>query len=872
MARKLLIDAAHKEETRVVVVDGDRVDEFDFETSSKKQIGGNIFLARIERVESALQAVFVEYGGNRHGFLAFSEIHPDYYHVPVSERESPEDEPASPAASEDSGDSEPEAGSKRQASANAAALQDRIAGMDVIDPAQETPANGGGSGEPGEIAPDPRSEEAPAGEADAAAPENGAQDGEAADASQPPESDPGAEQKLGRKFRIQEVMRARQILLVQVVKDERGNKGAALTTYISLAGRYCVLMPNATRGGGISRKITSSADRKKLESISEDFNLPKGAGLIIRTAGAKRTKQEIRRDYEYLLRQWDHIRELALTSYAPAPIYEEGGLIRRAVRDIYTKDIDSVDVQGDEGYRVAKDFMKLLMPSHAKKVRKYTDKVPLFVRHGVEPFLANLYSPIAQLPSGGYIVINSTEALTAIDVNSGKAIKHGTLEQTALETNMEAAAEVARQLRLRDLAGLIVIDFIDMEERQNNTAVEKHFKEMIKGDRAKVQIGRISSFGLLEMSRQRLRPSVAEMTSITCAACSGTGLVRSVESLSLTLLRQIESESTRISGGEIVAKVPVRVANFIMNRKRTALDHIESTYGVSLLIEAVPNATSPKLLIERQKSDRAHDFEEAEQVVSIETSLKAAHGEEDAEADGLQKPSSAKRKRRRGGRKRSRSGADSLGNAQDATAETVDVPSVGGESETPDQATKAKKPRGTGRSRRSGRKGRASSAPAAHAGDGQAADRKPASDADQQDQAGDNARGDGAAKADAIESAPDAAATETSAAQSGPGGGKAAATRAKRDGRRSSRGRRGKSNGARNRGKQDPAAETSRSDAAAESAGNGPSSPESIQAPPPAPPPQQAKPESPADVGPVPGASPVATPADASARTGWWSA
>ncbi len=872
MARKLLIDAAHKEETRVVVVDGNRVEEFDFETSSKKQIGGNIFLARIERVESALQAVFVEYGGNRHGFLAFSEIHPDYYHVPVSERESSEaeGEPASTAASEDSGDSEAEA--ERQASANAAASQDGIAGMDVIDdPAREIPANGGGSDEPGEIVPDPRSEEAPADEADAAAPsENGAQNGEAADAARLAESDPSGEQKLGRKFRVQEVMRARQVLLVQVVKDERGNKGAALTTYISLAGRYCVLMPNATRGGGISRKITSSADRKKLESISEDFNLPKGAGLIIRTAGAKRTKQEIRRDYEYLLRQWDHIRELALTSYAPAPIYEEGGLIRRAVRDIYTKDIDSIDVQGDEGYRVAKDFMKLLMPSHAKKVRKYTDKVPLFVRHGVEPFLANLYSPIAQLPSGGYIVINSTEALTAIDVNSGKAIKHGTLEQTALETNMEAAAEVARQLRLRDLAGLIVIDFIDMEERQNNTAVEKHFKEMIKGDRAKVQIGRISSFGLLEMSRQRLRPSVAEMTSITCSACSGTGLVRSVESLSLTLLRQIESESTRIGGGEIVAKVPVRVANFIMNRKRTALDHIEGTYGVSVLIEAVPNAASPKLLIERQKSDREHDFEAAEQVVSVETSLKAAHGEEDDEADSVQKPPpSGKRKRRRGGRKRSRSGADSAANAQDATAESGDASKADGESETPDQAAKAKKPRGSGRSRRSGRKGRASSAPAAQTGDGQAADGKSASDAGQQDQVGVDARDDGAAKSDAIESAPDAApdaSTETKAAQSEPDGGKAA-SRAKRDGRRSSRGRRGKSNGARNRGKQDPAAEADRSDAAAGSAGDGSSSPEAVQRPP-----QRAKPESPVDVGPVPGAGPVPAPADAGARTGWWSA
>lgn len=868
MARKLLIDAAHKEETRVVVVDGDRVDEFDFETSSKKQIGGNIFLARIERVESALQAVFVEYGGNRHGFLAFSEIHPDYYHVPVSEREGLEDESASPASSGDSG---PEAQSERPASANAAAPQDGIAGMDVIVPDQAAPAGGGESGESGETAPDPRSEEEPVGEAEAAAPENGAQDGEAADAPRTPESDPNAEQKLGRKFRVQEVMRARQVLLVQVVKEERGNKGAALTTYISLAGRYCVLMPNATRGGGISRKITSAADRKKLESISEDFNLPKGAGLIIRTAGAKRTKQEIRRDYEYLLRQWDNIRELALTSYAPAQIYEEGGLICRAVRDIYTKDIDSIDVQGDEGYRVAKDFMKLLMPSHAKKVRRYTDEVPLFVRHKVEPFLADLYSPVAQLPSGGYIVINSTEALTAIDVNSGKAIKHGTLEQTALETNMEAAAEVARQLRLRDLAGLIVIDFIDMEERQNNTAVEKHFKEMIKGDRAKVQIGRISSFGLLEMSRQRLRPSVAEMTSITCAACSGTGLVRSVESLSLTLLRQIESESTRIGTGEILAKVPLRVANFIMNRKRAALDHIESTYGVSVLIEAVPHTASTRLLIERQKSDRPHDFEEAEQVVSVETSLRAAHGEDDDEADGFQKPPSAKRKRRRGGRKRSRSGADTAASAQDATSESGGASKADGESETPDQAVKTKKPRGSGRSRRSGRKGRASSAPAAQAGDGRAANGKSSPDAGHQDQAGDNARGDGAEKAGAAESAPDAASTETETAQSGSDGSKAA-PRARRDGRRSSRGRRGKSNGTRSKGKQDSAAETGQSDAAAESAGNDPGSPESVQAPPPAPPPQPAQPESPAAMGPVPSTAPVPLPTDSSARTGWWSA
>ncbi|MEM8762058.1 MAG: Rne/Rng family ribonuclease, partial [Pseudomonadota bacterium] len=405
-----------------------------------------------------------------------------------------------------------------------------------------------------------------------------------------------------RRYKIQEVVKVRQIMLVQVVKEERGNKGAALTTYLSLAGRYCVLMPNTARGGGISRKITNAVDRKKLKQIAAEIDVPDGAGLIIRTAGAKRTKSEIKRDYEYLQRLWEQIRELTLQSIAPTKIYEEGDLIKRSIRDLYTREIDEVLVEGDAGYRTAKDFMKMIMPSHAKNVKQYTDPLPLFARFQVESYLGAMFNPTVKLKSGGYIVIGVTEALVAIDVNSGKATKEGSIEQTALNTNLEAAEEIARQLRLRDLAGLIVIDFIDMEERKNNSAVEKRFKEKLKHDRARIQVGRISGFGLLEMSRQRLRPGMIEATTKPCPHCHGTGLIRSDDNLALNILREVEEEGVRRRSREVLITAPIGIANFLMNNKREHIAQIEARYGLSIRIEADPHLVSPDFRIEKFKT------------------------------------------------------------------------------------------------------------------------------------------------------------------------------------------------------------------------------------------------------------------------------
>ncbi|NCU21406.1 ribonuclease E/G, partial [Candidatus Falkowbacteria bacterium] len=405
-----------------------------------------------------------------------------------------------------------------------------------------------------------------------------------------------------RRYKIQEVIKVRQIMLVQVVKEERGNKGAALTTYLSLAGRYCVLMPNTARGGGISRKITNAVDRKKLKEIAGEMEVPQGAGLIIRTAGSQRTRTEIRRDYEYLMRLWEQIRELTLKSIAPAPIYEEGDLIKRSIRDLYSKEIDEVLVEGERGYRAAKDFMKMIMPSHAKNVKHYAEQLPLFARFQVETYLAGMFNPVVQLKSGGYIVIGITEALVAIDVNSGRSTKEGSIEDTALKTNLEAAEEISRQLRLRDLAGLIVIDFIDMEERKNNAAVEKRLKEKLKTDRARIQVGRISGFGLLEMSRQRLRPGMIEMTTQPCPHCHGTGLIRSDDSLALQILRAIEEEGTRKRSREVLVRAPVAVANYLMNAKREHIAGIEARYGMAVRIEADPSLVSPDYSIEKFKT------------------------------------------------------------------------------------------------------------------------------------------------------------------------------------------------------------------------------------------------------------------------------
>ncbi len=525
MSKKMLIDAAHAEETRVVVIDGTRVEEFDFESQNRKQLRGNIYLAKVTRVEPSLQAAFIEYGGNRHGFLAFNEIHPDYYQIPVADREALLREEA-----EDEDDHEPRA------------------------------RNGGGGGE------DDDEEEA------------GLDDDDVME-----EEVARRRRRLMRRYKIQEVIRRRQIMLVQVVKEERGNKGAALTTYLSLAGRYGVLMPNTARGGGISRKITTVTDRKRLKGVVQSLDVPEGMGLIVRTAGAKRTKAEIKRDYEYLLRLWENIRDTTLHSVAPALIYEEEDLVKRTIRDLYDKDIDEVWVEGEAGFKEARDFMRMLMPSQAKKVQAYREPTPLFVKYRVEDHLSQIYSPVVPLRSGGYLVINQTEALVAVDVNSGRATRERNIEATALKTNMEAAEEAARQLRLRDLAGLVVIDFIDMDESKNNRAVEKKLKDALKDDRARVQMGKISSFGLMEISRQRRRSGVLEGTTHVCEHCGGAGRVRTVESSALTALRAVEIEALK-GGGEAVLKVPRAVGLYILNEKRNHLARIHQSLGLFITV------------------------------------------------------------------------------------------------------------------------------------------------------------------------------------------------------------------------------------------------------------------------------------------------
>ena len=737
MAKKMLIDATHAEETRVVVVDGNRVEEFDFESENKRQLAGNIYLAKVTRVEPSLQAAFVDYGGNRHGFLAFSEIHPDYYQIPVADREALLAEEAELAQAQAEEDEAPKKKRSRSRSRSRAAKTeakdavvteeakpaegDAIPGMDVVDTdapegdsglvadmpeaaeAAEAPETASAeASEPeaaGTVADDagaeatvektssPEAVEEPASE-DAAADETETSEGDEpiADASAKDESiesvaDDDVTEEIraprkprARKYKIQEVIKVRQILLVQVVKEERGNKGAALTTYLSLAGRYCVLMPNTARGGGISRKITNAADRKKLKEIASEIDVPKGAGLIVRTAGAKRTKTEIKRDYEYLQRLWEQIRELTLKSIAPAKIYEEGDLIKRSIRDLYNRDIDEVHVEGADGYRTAKDFMKMIMPSHAKNVKQYTDPMPLFARFQVESYLGGMFNPTVQLKSGGYIVIGVTEALVAVDVNSGRATKEGSIEETALKTNLEAAEEVARQLRLRDLAGLIVIDFIDMEERKNNAAVEKRLKDKLKTDRARIQVGRISGFGLLEMSRQRLRPGMLEASTQPCASCHGTGLIRSDDSLGLTILRQIEEEGTRKRSREVLIKAPVAIANFLMNQKREHIAQIEARYGMAVRIEGDPFLISPDFSIEKFKT-ATRSVAATAQVVSADSTFMPEIVEDDedediveaVEAEAEEEAQPPKKKRRR---RRRRRGGSGNGESQSADAQS----------------------------------------------------------------------------------------------------------------------------------------------------------------------------------------------------------
>lgn len=615
MPKKMLIDATHAEETRVVVVDGNKVEEFDFESQFKRQLAGNIYLAKVTRVEPSLQAAFVDYGGNRHGFLAFSEIHPDYYQIPIADRQALIAEEKAYAESQKAEDEDEEPSKPRRrtrtrtraATASSddatatAEVADEIAGMETID--LDDPEEGSS---PMELVGETPVDTPAADEDDSEDDQPSAADKDDSIESVAEEDDSEdvrpVRKPRPKRYKIQEVVKVRQIMLVQVVKEERGNKGAALTTYLSLAGRYCVLMPNTARGGGISRKITNAVDRKKLKEIASEMLVPEGAGLIIRTAGSQRTRTEIKRDYEYLQRMWEQIRELTLKSIAPAKIYEEGDLIKRTIRDLYSKDIDEVIVAGAEGYRTAKDFMRMIMPSHAKNVKHYGEQMPLYARYQVESYLSGMFNPTVQLPSGGYIVIGVTEALVAIDVNSGRATKEGSIEQTALKTNLEAADEVARQLRLRDLAGLIVIDFIDMDERRNNVAVEKRFKEGLKTDRARIQVGRISGFGLMEMSRQRLRPGMLEATTQPCPHCHGTGLLRSDDNVTLNILRQLEEEGVRGRSKEVLVRAPVSIVNFLMNGKRENIAGIEARYGMAVRIECDVTLVSPDFAIDKFKT------------------------------------------------------------------------------------------------------------------------------------------------------------------------------------------------------------------------------------------------------------------------------
>ena len=668
MTKRMLIDATHPEETRVVVLDGNRLEDFDVETSTKKQVKGNIYLAKVIRVEPSLQAAFVEYGGNRHGFLAFSEIHPDYYQIPVADRQKLLEAEAAAARAEAEAEDAEEAAEEAAAAASHSAI---TAESDAIEQAIADAAATDAEPAPraqaaavvreiviGELAPpdadaaseDQIVEDQTALEGEIIAPaEISAEDGVSDDGAPEPErpetlgggandqTEENGERRspprFVRNYKIQEVIHRRQILLIQVVKEERGTKGAALTTYLSLAGRYCVLMPNSPRGGGVSRKITSVADRKRLREVIKEVDMPQGMGLIVRTAGANRPKPEIRRDCEYLLRLWDDIRDLTMKSVAPALVYEEANLIKRTIRDGYTRDIEEVLVDGEAGWKAARDFMRMLTPQHAAKVQLWRGHdTSLFAKHQVDMQLDAMMSPTVQLKSGGYLVINQAEALVAIDVNSGRSTRERNIEETALRTNLEAADEAARQLRLRDLAGLVVIDFIDMESRKHNGMVEARLKNALKNDRARIQVGSISHFGLLEMSRQRLRPSLAETAFITCPHCMGTGTVRSVESAAIHVLRAIEDEAARRRSAEILVHVAGAVAMYILNQKRDRLMAIERAHGLQIMLAADDKLMPPQVRIEKVRAYVASEAPAAQSSSPIAMDY-AARDESSADED-----------------------------------------------------------------------------------------------------------------------------------------------------------------------------------------------------------------------------------------------
>ena len=695
MTMRMLIDARHREETRVAVVKGNRIEEFDFESAEHKQLKGNIYLAKVTRVEPSLQAAFVDYGGNRHGFLAFSEIHPDYYQIPREdreallreEREHAEEEAALRADFEDDEDHHDD-------------------GLEVVEATHHEDDEGehaeGAEGAEG----------------------NGNRRGrrkrggdEAADELR------RKRMALRRRYKIQDVIKRRQVLLVQVVKEERGNKGAALTTYLSLAGRYCVLMPNTSHGGGISRKISNAADRKRLKTIIAEMNLPSTMGCIVRTAGLQRTKPEIKRDFDYLARLWDEIREKTLKSEAPALIHNDSDLIKRAIRDIYNKDIEEVIVEGEYGYKAAKDFMRLLMPSHARRVQQYADAVSLFQRAGVEDQLAAMYNPVVQLKSGGYLVINPTEALVSIDINSGRSTREHGIEQTAVATNLEAAREIARQLRLRDMAGLVVIDFIDMEMNSNIRKVEKAMKEALKDDRARIQVGRISGFGLMEMSRQRLRTGVLEASTRQCPHCEGTGLVRTASSAGLSALRMLEEEAARGRGNLVTLRASQEAAFYVLNNKRRELDEIEQRYGVTIAIlpdgevegaRMSVEASGPRpervvsyapLVEEEDDLDLIEELEE-EEIEEVETAEREERGDRGEDRDGGRRR--RRRRRRRGGQRDDHHGEDQADAAAASAEEAEEDAEVAGEGaeEQPAEADREGEESGRRRGRRGRRGGR----------------------------------------------------------------------------------------------------------------------------------------------------------------------
>ncbi|MGB2016615.1 MAG: ribonuclease E/G [Candidatus Puniceispirillum sp.] len=668
MTKRLLIDARQAEETRVVLLSGTRIEDFDYETENRKQLKGNVYLARVTRVEPSLQAAFVEYGGNRQGFLAFSEIHPDYYRIPIEDREALLEADRAEAQDEDS--------------------------EKETDEGPETVGGEGGD-----------------------------------------EDDIRPARKV-RKYKIQEVISRKQIMLVQVVKEERGNKGAALTTYLSLAGRYCVLMPNNSRGGGVSRKITNVADRKRLKTVVGGLDIPDGMAVIVRTAGSKRTKTEIARDYAYLSKLWNDIRERTLESQAPCIIHEEGNLIKRSIRDIYTSEVEEILVEGEEAYKAARNHIKMLIPSHVKKVKKHEDTIPLFQHYRVESQMDTIHSPQVTLKSGGYLVINQTEALVAVDVNSGRSTRERNIEETALKTNLEAADELARQLRLRDLSGLIVVDFIDMEENRNQHAVERRMKDAMRNDRARIQIGTISHFGLLEMSRQRLRLSINESTSDLCPHCEGTGRVRSVDTAALQTLRSIEDEAQKGKMDEMHITVHRDIALFILNHKRDALAELESRYNITIMLMSDDTLISPEYRIERigwqgkapqqqnrrsaksgaNNNDRSDSKDPSSTDETDDDAQSPAHAGEDGAASDEDQPKRRRRGRRGGRRRRRRNGnenaiaanedasnADNESQAGATDADAVDATSAepaaepATDADSKDDSAPAKKSRGRGR-------------------------------------------------------------------------------------------------------------------------------------------------------------------------------